>query len=206
MTIKEIFKFMRDEIHTVVAATVDENGLPEARVIDVMLYDEGGLYFITAKGKRFYESLAAKGYMAVSGYKGADTMSSIAVSVSGRVKEVGTELVDRVFEENKYMSQIYPTKASRQALTVFKLFSGRAEYFDLSKKPIERYSLAFGEEAQYEHGYFVTEKCIGCGECLKLCPQNCIELKDGIAKIKQNNCLHCGNCVSACAVGAVERR
>lgn len=205
MTVQEIFKFMRDDIHTVVAATVDGEGLPEARVIDIMLYDEGGIYILTAKGKRFYDSLTAKGYIALSGFKGEDTMKSVAVSVSGKVTEVGYELVERVFEENPYMAKIYPTPESRRALTVFKVYCGKAEYFDLSKKPIERYSFSFGGDSDVQHGYFVTDKCTACGKCTAVCPQSCIDI-DEAAHIRQSNCLHCGSCAKVCPMSAIERR
>lgn len=47
-------KILKDEIHSAVFATLDEHGLPDARVIDIMLVDSDSLYFITAKGKGFH--------------------------------------------------------------------------------------------------------------------------------------------------------
>ena len=55
-------------------------------------------------------------------------------------------------------------------------------------------------------GYFINERCIGCDECISLCPQNCIAMKDGQAVIQQTPCLHCGNCYVVCPVKAIERR
>ena len=50
---------------------------------------------------------------------------------------------------NRYMHTIYPTEESMKALTVFQIYEGTGEWFDLSKKPIERASFAFGcEEAE----------------------------------------------------------
>ncbi len=206
MNLTDIFKMLCDDIHTVVVATVNERGLPETRVIDIMLCDESGVYFITAKGKRFYESLTDKKYIALSGYKGEDTMSSTAISLSGEVEELGGGLLDRVFEKNPYMAEIYPSEESRTALTVFKLCRGNIEYFDLSKKPIERYSFTFGQEQSERHGYFVNDSCIGCGTCTEICPQGCIDFCGGKAEIRRENCLHCGNCLTVCPAGAVERR
>ena len=48
-----ILKFLEQEIHSVIMATVDENGLPVTCAIDIMDSDENGLYFLTAKGKGF---------------------------------------------------------------------------------------------------------------------------------------------------------
>lgn len=57
MTIQEYFSFIVNEIHSTVVATVDDNGLPVTCAIDIMDFDENGLYFLTAKGKRFYDRL-----------------------------------------------------------------------------------------------------------------------------------------------------
>ena len=77
MTTAEILTVLQREIHTTVFATVDDDGLPQTCVIDLMLADDHGLYFLTAKGKSFYRRLMAKPFVALSGTKGADTLSSI---------------------------------------------------------------------------------------------------------------------------------
>lgn len=206
MTAKDYLAFIVEQIHSTVAATVDENGLPVTCVIDMMYSDESGLYFLTAKGKNFYKRLKTKEYIALSGMKGKDTMSCTAVSVRGRVKEIGSEMLSLLLEKNPYMYEIYPTKESRSALTVFKIYNGSGEWFDLSKKPIERASFTFGSAEKKESGYFVNEDCIGCMSCSAVCPQDCIDLVNDKAVIRQENCLHCGNCMNVCPVGAVKTR
>ena len=134
MTAVEILNYLQQEIHTTVAATTDRYGLPVTCAVDMMDADESGLYFLTAKGKGFYNRLKESGYMALTGMKGEDTMSCVAVSVSGKVKELGGALLPRLFEKNPYMHEIYPTVESQKALTVFKLYEGSGEWFDLSKK------------------------------------------------------------------------
>lgn len=57
MQTADYLKILKDEIHLVVFAAIDENGLPDARVIDIMFADSDSLYFITAKGKGFYRQL-----------------------------------------------------------------------------------------------------------------------------------------------------
>lgn len=51
--------------------------------------DEGGLYFLTARGKGFYRRLKATGYLSLTGIKGENTMSRTAISVRGKVRELG---------------------------------------------------------------------------------------------------------------------
>lgn len=50
MTTQEILNTLQSDIHSVVFATLDEYGLPQTCVIDLMLADDDGLYFLTAKG------------------------------------------------------------------------------------------------------------------------------------------------------------
>lgn len=198
--------YLVEQIHTTVVATTDDQGHPVTCAIDIMDYDQDGLYFLTAKGKSFYERLKNKGYLALTGMKGEDTMHCVAVSVAGKVKEVGPQLLPRLFEKNPYMNEIYPDRASQSALTVFQLYEGSGEWFDLSKKPIERASFSFGGAAKRQEGYFVTDQCIGCKLCYSKCPQKCIDISKKPVVISQENCLHCGNCFEVCPAGAVEKR
>jgi len=202
---KDYLKYLVKEIHTTIVATVDDNGLPVTAAIDMMDYDTDGLFFLTAKGKGFYDRLMKREFLALTGMKGEDTMSRVALSIRGKVKEIGPDYLPRLFEKNPYMLDIYPTEASRQALTVFKIYEGSGEWFDLSKKPIERASFTFGGAEVAAEGYRITDACIGCGTCGTVCPQNCISFESVPAVISQEHCLHCGNCMSVCPVDAVEK-
>lgn len=201
----DYLRYLQEEIHTTVVATVDDDGHPMTAAIDMMDYDKNGLYFLTAKGKGFYDRLKKREYMALTGMKGEDTMSCVAVSIRGKVKEVGTALLPRLFLKNPYMNEIYPTAESQKALTVFQLYEGSGEWFDLSKKPLERASFTFGGGETKSDGYFITNTCIGCRTCEPVCPQSCIDFAGTPAVIRQENCLHCGNCMSVCPQNAVVR-
>lgn len=202
----DYLRYIVDEIHSVVFATVDGEGRPVTCAIDIMDSDETGLHFLTARGKKFYERLKANGNIAFTAVKGRDTLSSVAVSVQGKAKELGSALIPALFEKNPYMNEIYPTESSRSALTVFKIYEGTGEHFDLSKKPIERAEFAFGGANGRRGGYFVTDRCIGCKLCFSKCPQKCIDITRKPAVIAQEHCLHCGNCFEICPARAIERR
>ena len=206
MRTADYLSFIVNEIHTTVVATVDDEGLPVTAAIDMMDCDENSLYFLTAKGKGFYDRLIKRGFLALTAMKGKDTMSSVAVSIRGRVRELGYDKIPELFAKNPYMHDIYPTEEAMRALTVFQIYEGTGEWFDLSKKPIERASFTFGGAAQKPEGYFITDACIDCGSCAAVCPQNCINAESIPYVIEQEHCLHCGNCMEACPVGAVERR
>ena len=210
METKEYLRIVAEEIHSTVIATVDKEGLPVTRVIDIMLADEDSLYFLTAKGKAFYEQLIDKPFISISGMKGGEgTMNKKAISIRSKVVSIGTDKLDEIFEKNPYMAEIYPSGESRMALEVFKVCEGQGEYFDLSTKPITRGSFSLGNLEEMDiltHGYFITDKCRGCRICYSKCPQKCIDISVKPSVIHQENCLHCGNCISVCPFDAVEKR
>lgn len=206
MTVQQYLNYIVNDIHRTIVATVDDKGLPVTCAIDMMDADENSLYFLTAKGKSFYDRLIKREFLAFTAMKGEDTMTSVAVSVRGKVRELGFDKIPELFEKNPYMKEIYPTEESRRALTVFQIYEGSGEWFDLSKKPIERASFAFGKAEESPEGYEITDACIECSSCLDVCPQNCIESDTIPYAIEQEHCLHCGNCHTVCPVGAVTKR
>ncbi|MCH3950930.1 MAG: 4Fe-4S binding protein [Acidaminococcus sp.] len=210
---------LANDIHSVVCATVDEKGLPVTRAMDVMLADDHTFYFLTAKGKAFYDQLMRSKFIALTGMKGGEgldrahaTMHTKAISVRGFIECIGSEKLDEIFDANPYMAEIYPQEEARKALVVFRMVKGEGEYFDLSTKPITRESFGIGDlaesdaESHVKEPYFITDACIGCGKCLAVCPQQCIEHDSVPFRIDQRHCLHCGNCYTDCPVKAIIRR
>ena len=206
MKTADYLSYIVNKIHRTIVATVDDDGLPVTCAIDMMDADKNSLYFLTARGKSFYDRLIKRKFLAFTAMKGEDTMTSVAVSVRGKVRELGSDKIPELFGKNPYMNEIYPTEQSRSALTVFQIYEGSGEWFDLSKKPIERKSFAFGKAEEHKEGYFITESCIGCGSCAEVCPQSCIAADEIPYVIEQEHCLHCGNCLTACPAGAVIKR
>ena len=49
------------------------------------------------------------------------------------------------------------------------------------------------------------QKCEGCGDCIDVCPEDCIEGKSGyISMIDEFDCSKCGKCVDVCPNGAAQ--
>lgn len=193
MNTTDYLKILVEKIHSTTIATIAEDGHPQTRVIDMMLWDEKGVYFLTAKGKLFYDQLMEQGYIALSA-----TKDKLSVSLRGKIRNIGAEKLDEIFENNTYMQQIYPGD-TRSALEVFQVYEAEGQYFDISDPShIVRDSFVIGEMEIKESGYFVGEGCIGCKKCSQVCPQKCIDISKIPAVIDQKHCLHCGRCVEAC--------
>jgi len=201
MNAQDCLQILRD-IKDVSFATVDEKGMPHNRIIDVMIVEENRLVFCTGRGKDFYRQLTANPHVAISGMNKNWQM----VRLTGKVRKLEDQKqwIDRIFEENPSMNDVYPGDA-RYILDPFAIESGNLEFFDLSTSPIHRESFSFGDSKPVEKGFFITEECIGCGTCQANCPQQCIDEGTPFV-IRQDSCLHCGLCFENCPVEAIVRR
>ena len=197
----DYLRILVEEIHSTTVATIGADGHPQTRVIDMMLWDDQGIYFLTAKGKAFYAQLMEQKYIALSATK--DKMS---ISLRGKIKNIGSEKLDEIFEKNAYMQSIYPGD-TRSALEVFCLYEAQGEYFDISDPAhIIRDGITIGLAEQTMSGYFVGQGCIGCKLCYDLCPQKCIDITLKPVVIDQHRCLYCGRCMESCPRQAIEKR
>lgn len=201
MNLQDCLNTLRS-LRDVAFATVNGEGKPEVRIIDVMLADELGIYFCTARGKDFYAQLTKTGNVAVTGL----TKDWKMVRLSGTAEKLPDQKawIDRIFEANPSMNGVYPDEA-RYILEPFAIRKGEIEVFDLGVRPIERESFGLGDVEPKKKGFFITDNCIGCGTCAGICPQQAID--EGLPyEIRQRNCLHCGLCVENCPVEAIVRR
>ena len=201
MTKLDYLRLLVDEIHSTTVATIGSDGHPQTRIIDMMYYDEDGVYFFTAKGKAFYEQLMNQQYVAISA-----TKNKIAISLRGRVKNIEKKNLDIMFEKNSYMKEIYPGD-TREAIEVFWLYEAQGEYFDISNpSKIVRDTITIGKVNVTQTGYFVRNGCIGCKLCYSVCPQKCIDITSIPVVIDQKHCLHCGRCAEICPKQCIEKR
>ena len=57
----------------------------------------------------------------------------------------------------------------------------------------------YGREMQYD-----SEKCTGCGACVKVCPSQALVMKDGKPVLNREVCTLCGRCENYCPAGIRE--
>lgn len=196
-TVNKAFKLLR-EIKSISVATIN-NDAPDVRIADVMLAEEDGLYFITARGKPYYKQIKATQKIAACGMDKNYT----TVRLVGEIRFCNDrDIVDRIFEHNPIMNSLYPGE-KRDILEAFHLYRGKGEIFDLSVEPLKRERFAFGGETVNPPGYLITDRCTACGLCPDSCPVGVIS-KGEIYSIDRYRCLECGRCLEICPEDAIE--
>lgn len=185
-------------------ATVDEFGAPQIRNISAIHYEKDGLYFFTARGKYFCRELLDDGRVQILGYTKYKEMIRVSGKAVPMPEESQRTWIDLIFEEQPYLKNVYPGD-TREIGIIFALKDAEIEYFNLGVNPIFRETYLLGTHQKSEKGFYITEKCIGCSTCEKVCPQRAIE-NGNPYRISQEHCLHCGNCAEKCPVNAIIRR
>lgn len=185
-------------------ATVDKYGKPQIRNISAIHYESDAIYFFTARGKSFCEELLSDGNVQVLGYTKYKEMIRLSAKVEKVAEEEKKKWIDTIFVEQPYLANVYPEN-TREIGIIFCIRDAEIEYFNLGVNPIFRESYSLGNRQIKEKGYFISQRCIGCGNCIRNCPQRCI-ISGQPYLIRQEHCLHCGNCYEKCPVKAIEKR
>jgi uncharacterized pyridoxamine 5'-phosphate oxidase family protein/NAD-dependent dihydropyrimidine dehydrogenase PreA subunit len=203
-TNNEIWKTAFDiiwEIRFIAMATVND-GIPQARIFDMTLLDDGNIYFTTATGKSTFDQLQANPYIVVTGV----TNDWLAVRVNAEIKETNdTEIIEKFLEKNQGTKSLY--SSSPDALKYFRLERGEGEVLHLYQDDMVA-RLRFGWNGVEPRPFLYSldkEKCTACGICYDVCVGKAI-IKGEKYSIDYFNCLECGSCYRKCPVSAVERR
>lgn len=185
-------------------ATVDSQGNPQIRCISAIHFDPDSFYFFTARGKNFCRELLENGKVQILAYTRFKEMIRLSAKAVPAPEPEQEEKINIIFGEQPYLKNVYPGD-TRKIGIIFEVKNAELEYFHLGVNPIFRESYTLGKGVVSEKGYFVTERCIGCGTCRKSCPQRCI-VPGKPYYIQQEHCLHCGSCYENCPVKAVQKR
>ncbi len=194
--VQRAFTLLR-EVKSVSVATMHDNS-PEVRIADVMMAEEDGLYFITARGKPYYKQLKEHNRIAVC----AMDKNYVTVRITGNIQFCDDEkVIDKIFKNNPILETLYPGD-KKDILEAFHLYRGKGEIFDLSTEPPKRERFAFGDETVNPPGFVINNKCTACGTCLDACPVSVISEGD-LYSIDGSHCLECGRCAEVCPEDAI---
>lgn len=182
-------------------ATVGLDGTPQVRCISAIHYEQNALYFFTARGKDFCRELLHDERVQVLAYTRYKEMIRVSAKAVPVAEAEQMNYIDLIFREQPYLENVYPGK-TREIGIVFVIRDMQIEYFHLGVNPIFREQYLVGNGEEKPKGYEITNHCIGCGICVKGCPQRCIKPENPY-RITQKNCLHCGNCFERCPVKAI---
>ena len=53
--------------------------------------------------------------------------------------------------------------------------------------------------------FVVSNSCVGCGDCIGVCPTNAIEIIYGKAVIDTKLCIDCEICITSCTYKAIRK-
>ncbi|MCD8051265.1 MAG: 4Fe-4S binding protein [Clostridiales bacterium] len=155
-------------------STADSYGNPQVRNISAIHYEPDAMYFFTARGKNFCRELLSDGRVQVLGYtryKEMSRLSGRAIPVSQEERQKWTDII---FTEQPYLANVYPGDTGKIGI-IFEIRDAEIEYFHLGVNPIFRESYTIGKGTVRPKGYRITDACISCGKCVKVCPQRAIE-------------------------------
>jgi Ni,Fe-hydrogenase III small subunit/Pyruvate/2-oxoacid:ferredoxin oxidoreductase delta subunit len=78
-------------------------------------------------------------------------------------------------------------------------------FFDRIKNRLETVKDPLYEN-NFSFGKIVTDNnnCVGCNECISICPVGAITLENKKAMVDYKKCIYCNNCLDACKNGAIE--
>lgn len=184
-------------------ATVDESGNPQIRCISAIHFEEDRFFFYTARGKDFCRQLKRNGKVQILAYTRFKEMIRVSAVARPVDESEQRKYIDMIFAEQPYLENVYPDNTNEIGI-IFVVDKMSVEYFNLGVTPIFREIYTVNGGTAKQKGFVITEKCIGCGTCIKNCPQKCIETGKPY-KINPVHCLHCGNCFEKCPVKAIER-
>lgn len=221
MDIKKIYEYV-EKIGVLVFSTISGNEV-HSRIAHFNGYDDEGIYFRTMFNKPFGRQLVETGKVTVCGSTDTRILGnkqdgtpifppSYSFRLIGEVKKVPTEIIKEKAKNNIELQiaandiEKYPAMAEGN----FVIYRGKGEIFDVDfeetnrEHKLLRTRFSFGDVSFNPAGVRITNKCIGCGKCKKVCTFKAIE-EGSPYKVISERCDDCGSCLMACPVNAIEK-
>lgn len=220
MDVKEIYEYA-EKIGVLTFSTI-YNDEVHSRVAHFNGYDEEGIYFRTMFNKPFCRQLLATGKVTVCGITDTTIIEhkadgtpvfppSYSFRLIGKIKKVSPEIIKEKAKTNKDMLtaaqdiEKYPAMAEGN----FVIYKAKVEIFDVDFDKVNRdHKLlrtrgAFGGMRFNEAGVRITDDCVECGICKKICSFDAIT-EGKPYKVESSRCDDCGSCLLECPVKAIK--
>ncbi len=186
------------DMRSYVVATIDFNGNPVTRSVDIVYYDKNGVYFIVAKTSELYKELAEQKHISLYGLKG-----KVHITLNGCLEMVGNEFVGKIFSKNTHLKDKYPSNLM-DIIEVFRAYNAKGMYSELADADnTVNKSFAVAVDKPKPNTLYVNDDCIGCAICYSICPKQCINILNTPVKINSKHCIQCGECEKVCPVSAI---
>ncbi len=143
MKIRDILKILEEDMKVAVISTVDEDGQPHARHINIGVANENGIFFMTSPTTNFYRQLSNNPKIAITGFNEDGYLIQV-IRIIGQVREVGRDMLEQVLENNEYVDRVYPKESDRQSVQVFQLYEGEGFYHSMSQG--HKYTFSIGQD------------------------------------------------------------
>lgn len=220
MTIKEIYEKL-DAIGVLTFSTI-HNGEVQSRAAHLNGYDDQGIYFRTMGNKPYARQLKETGKLTICGTSDTRILDHNAEGVPvfppGYVIRLVSEVTyleeDEVRKRAKDNEDLQLAVYDMDKYTAmrtgnFMIHKAKGEIFDFDFEcqnrdhKVLRTRFEFGGMAYNEAGPRITDKCIECGKCKKVCSFKAIEVGSPY-KVNSSKCDDCGNCIQVCPVDAID--
>lgn len=132
MKVNDIMRILQEDMKVAVVSTVDENGQPHARHINMGVANENGVFFMTNPKTNFYQQLQGNQKVAITGFNEEGYVVQV-IRITGTVREVGKEGLEEILKDNPYVERVYPEESDRNNVQVFHLYKGEGFYHSLSQ-------------------------------------------------------------------------
>lgn len=144
MELQDVLKILQDDVRVGIFATVDEEGKPHARPINIGLANEQGIFFMTSPKTHFYQQLQANPNLAITVLKQDDYLIQV-MRIEGLARPLGREKLEEVLQDNPFVKHVYPNESDISTVQVFQVYTGQLFYHSLTQG--HRYVFPIGQEA-----------------------------------------------------------
>ena len=199
----EIIDILDQKINTVVISGVNNQRSLSSSVVNIVI-ENRKIYFFLAAGHELYTLLKNSPIISLIGYHNSTSTLLHTVSLSGKIQEISQSECNDKIKKDKMIYRLYKNSKSLNILHGFEIYEYQGEYIEYGQDCIRRdyFSSSTPISALV---YQVSNQCIYCKACYRVCPQQCIDVRQKPVKINIHRCLQCGKCAQICPRRAITK-